>query len=77
MLPRYWRLSEQRYRLQGVRCTLCGKVSLLNRPVSCAQLHVLRAACNVKPLAVVRSTQSVPAYVGFAPLAPRTVLSLG
>lgn len=33
MLPRCWRLSEQRYRLQGVRCPVCQKVSLLGRPV--------------------------------------------
>jgi hypothetical protein len=77
MLPQYWRLSEQKYRLQGVRCTLCGKVSLLDRPVCGAQPHVIRAACDVKPLTVARSTQRVPAYVGFTPLAPRTVLSLG
>lgn len=77
MLPRCWRLSEQRYRLQGVRCTLCGKVSLLNRPVCCAPLHVSRTACEVKLLAAVRSTQRVPAYVSFTPLARRTALSLG
>jgi hypothetical protein len=35
MLPRCWRLSEQRYRLQGVQCPICGKVSLLGRPVCC------------------------------------------
>lgn len=77
MLPRCWRLSEQRYRLQGVRCAVCGKMSLLNRPVCCAQLHVLRAAYDVKPLTVARNTQRVPAHIGFMPLARRTALSLG
>jgi uncharacterized OB-fold protein len=37
MLPRYWRLSEQRYRLQGMQCPVCGKMSLLRRPVCCVR----------------------------------------
>lgn len=35
MLPRCWRLTEQRYRLQGVQCPVCGKVSLLAHPMCC------------------------------------------
>ncbi len=35
MLPRCWRLNDQRYRLQGMRCPICGRISLLSRPVCC------------------------------------------
>jgi len=45
MLPRCWRLSEQRYRLQGVQCPICGRISLLDRPVCCE-----RGAASVNDL---------------------------
>lgn len=35
MLPRYWRLSEQRYRLRGVQCPRCGRVFLAGHAVCC------------------------------------------
>jgi len=35
MLPRCWRLSEQRYRLQGVQCLRCGRVFLAGHAVCC------------------------------------------
>lgn len=32
-IPRYWRLREQRYRLQGKKCTDCGELSFPPRIV--------------------------------------------
>lgn len=32
-IPRYWRLKDQRYRLEGVVCSQCGHYSFPPRPV--------------------------------------------
>lgn len=37
-IPRYWRLRNQRYRLEGRKCAKCGKLSFPPRIV-CTQCH--------------------------------------
>ena len=32
-VPRHWRMKAQRYRLEGVRCTICGQFTFPPRPV--------------------------------------------
>lgn len=55
-IPRYWRLKDQRYRLEGSICQLCGRFSFPPRPVCphCAALptHMAGCASSVLPISI-------------------------
>ena len=76
MLPQCWRLSEQRYRLQGVRCAACGKVFLSNHGI-CSEHPPAHDVHSVEQLRVTRDAEDVPARLSFIPLLRKTVLSEG
>jgi uncharacterized OB-fold protein len=62
-IPRYWRLKDQRYRLEGSICPLCGWFSFPPRPVCphCASLSARMAGCDSSVIPIsIRTLDVVP-----------------